>query len=157
MEETLEQIGEEAINTIDSKACKEAEAAYEKERSTQKNKLYAVELSLDALDAFEDFIRNKAKWQGAEALGILELVNRIEKIRKEGIKNKVCYMNNLEIDAANHFLARHVAEGYDEAESFFTFFKPINQALGKVKGDTEVLKNLENKMNALRQGIQIEA
>jgi hypothetical protein len=154
MGETLEQIGEKAISKIDEKAIEAAEKAFEKEKSTQKNKLYAVELSVESLDAFEGFIKTKAKWMGAESLGILELINRIEKIRKEGIKNKVCYMNNLEIDAANHFLNRHVAEGYDEAKEFFTYFRPLNQALGKVKGDTELLKSLENKLNALRQGIE---
>lgn len=156
MEKTLEQIEENMANSIDTKACKEAEEAFEKERSAQKNKLYAVELSLKNLDAFEDFIKNKAKWQGAESLGVLELVKRIEKIRKDGIKDNVCYMNNLEIDAANHFLGRHIAEGYDEAREFFSYFKPLNQALGKVKADTEALKTLENKMNALRQGIQAD-
>jgi thermostable 8-oxoguanine DNA glycosylase len=124
-------------------------------KKENRDKLYAISMSGDLLDRYEDFINNEAEWNSTEALGIVEVHKQIKRIKSEKIKDGVIYMGALPIEATHYFLNKVKGKGFKEASEFLQLYKSFDQSLKDVKGDNQILQDLEKKLAAAMQGISL--
>lgn len=116
-------------------------------------KEYAVSMDQKTLKSFENFMNEKVEWRSKEALGIREIMKRIENVKKEGIKDGVCYFTNLEIEASHYFIMKWNGTGSKEIDQFVTLWKTFEESLILVQQDNIRKNNLEKELAAVSQGI----
>jgi hypothetical protein len=119
-------------------------------------KEYAVSLNENTLRDFENFMNKKVTWRSKESLGVKEILRRIEKVKKEGIKGGVCYFTNLEIEASHYFLMKWEGQGSKEVDQFISLWKTFEESLILVQQDNMKKNNLEKELAAVSQGIATE-
>jgi hypothetical protein len=119
-------------------------------------KEYAVSVDENTLKSFEKFLTEKVEWRSKEALGVKEILKRIEKIKKEGIKDGVCYFTNLEIEASHYFIMRWNGTGSKDIDQFIALWKTFEESLILVQQDNMRKNNIEKELAAASQGIPSE-
>lgn len=143
------------IDKIDHEKIKTLEDQVKALKEKTSKKVYAVKLSADLLDELILFIEEKAEWNQAEALGIIEIHKVLTKIKKEGIKDNTIYMESLPLEATHYFISKSKGKGLGEAENFISLYKPFSISLEEVKKDAESIKSLEKEVVAAQQGLEV--
>jgi hypothetical protein len=101
-------------------------------------------------------MREDVEWRSKEALGVMEILKRIDSIKKEGIKDGVAYLTNLEVEASHYFLMKWAGKGESEISNFISLWKTFEETLTLIQQDNIVLKDLEKQLAAAEQGIELE-
>jgi hypothetical protein len=151
-----EAVLEKFISKVDTEKVESIKQDLENYRSSLKDKEYAVRMDKDLLRRFEQYMREEVEWRSKEALGVTEILKRIEAIKKEGIKSGVAYFTNLEVEASHYFLMKWSGKGESEINSFITLWKTFEESLVLIQQDNTVLKDLEKQLAAAEQGIELE-
>ena len=142
---------------IDANLVETAKTELENHKKSLKGKVYPVKVKDGAsIDGFINFIDHKAEWKSMEAIGIVEVSKILNEVKNQPLKDSCFFLPNLALEALSFFLNRVTGEGKEKAESFLTMFKPINQAMGMVKADTDKMHELKRKLAAAEHGISIE-
>lgn len=139
---------------IDEKKVKELTTKFEKKKKEVASKLYAIKMSKDDFSTYSRFFKNEVEWVGKQALGVVEINKRITEIEKEGIKDGVIYLKNLEIEASHFFLNTHKGKGSNGADQFINVLKNIEEGLYSLAPDNKELKQLESELAAAQQGLE---
>ncbi len=161
MEENTKQLVE-ATKQLDSMG--EAKIDQEKIDRVQKDledlrleissKEYLVKMDIDTLEFLENFMNFKVSWKGKEALGVSEILKKIDQVKKEGIKNNSIYMTNLQIEATHYFLTKYEGNGSSEIYDLINILKSTENSLQLVGADNRRVKDLEKELVAAQQGIE---
>lgn len=144
------------ITKVDQEKVESIREDLENYKSSLKNKEYALSMNKDLLKRFENFMKEDVEWRSKEALGIVEILKRIEAVKKEGIKDGVVYFTNLEIEASHYFLMKWNGKGEDGISDFISLWKTFEESLTLIQQDNLVLKDLEKQLAAAEQGIELE-
>jgi hypothetical protein len=105
-EDQNEAVLEKFISNVDQEKVESIRKDLEGYKNSLKDKEYAVSMDKDLLRRFEQFMREDVEWRSKEALGVMEILKRIDSIKKEGIKDGVAYLTNLEVEASHYFLMK---------------------------------------------------
>jgi len=155
MEEN-EQALEKFVSKVDTEKVEALKTQIEEYKKSLKNKEYAVSMDKSLLTRFEKFMRTEVEWRSKEALGVTEIIKRIESIKKEGIKDGVAYFTNLEVEASHYFILKWSGKGEKEINDFVSLWKTFEETLALIQQDNSALKNLEKDLAAAEQGIEAE-
>jgi hypothetical protein len=151
-EEKIEQV----FQKIDQEKLDELTKELDEVITELDGKEYAVSMDANILKSFEKFMNEKVEWRSKEALGVKEILKRVEKVKKEGIKDGVCYFTNLEIEASHYFIMKWSGTGSKEIDQFVTLWKTFEESLILVQQDNIRKNNLEKELAAAAQGISAE-
>lgn len=151
-----EAVLEKFISKVDQEKVESIRKDLEGYKESIKNKEYAISMSKDLLRRFESFMREEVEWRSKEALGVVEILKRIEAVKKEGIKDGVVYFTNLEVEASHYFLMKWSGKGESEINDFISLWKTFEETLALIQQDNMVLKDLERQLAAAEQGIELE-
>jgi hypothetical protein len=151
-EETLEKF----ISKVDTKKVESLKKQIEEYKKSLQGKEYAVSMNTEILDRFESFMRNEVEWRSKEALGVTEILKRIDIIKKEGLKDGVAYLTNLEVEASHYFILKWSGKGEKEINDFITLWKTFEETLMLIHQDNSKLKDLEKELSAAEQGIEAQ-
>jgi hypothetical protein len=150
---------EEALEKFISKVDQEKVSSLKKEIEEYKESLsgkeYAVSIDKNILARFEKFMKQEVQWRSKEALGVLEIIKRIESIKKEGIKDGVGYFTNLEVEASHYFILKWEGKGEKEIADFITLWKTFEETLMLIHQDNAKFENLKKQLQAAEQGIEL--
>jgi len=155
MEEN-EQALEKFVSKVDTEKVEALKTQIEEYKKSLKNKEYAVSMDKSLLTRFEKFMRAEVEWRSKEALGVTEIIKRIESVKKEGIKDGVAYFTNLEVEASHYFILKWSGKGEKEINDFVSLWKTFEETLALIQQDNTALKNLEQDLAAAEQGIEAE-
>jgi GTPase involved in cell partitioning and DNA repair len=144
------------ISNVDQEKVEEIRNDLESYKSSLKDKEYALSMDKSLLNRFENFMRQEVEWRAKESLGVVEILKRIEAVKKEGIKDGVVYFTNLEIEASHYFLMKWNGKGEDGINDFISLWKTFEESLALIQQDNLVLKDLEKQLAAAEQGIELE-
>jgi hypothetical protein len=156
LEEQNEAKLEKFISSVDTEKVKSIKEDLENYKASLKNKEYAVSMSDSLLHRFETYMKEEVQWRSKEALGVKEILKRIEEVKSEGIKDGVVYFTNLEVEASHYFILKMEGKGEKEIESFVTLWKTFEETLMLIQQDNVVVKDLEKQLAAAEQGIELE-
>lgn len=151
-----EQNLEKFIDNVDQEKVASIKKDLEDFKKSITNKEYAVTMDAKSLKRFESFMKEEVEWRSKEALGVLEILKRIEAIKKEGIKDGVAYLTNLEVEASHYFIMKWSGKGSTEVNDFITLWKTFEETLALIQQDNSVVKDLEQQLAAAEQGLAIE-
>jgi len=151
-EETLEKF----ISNVDQEKVSSLKKEIEEYKASLSGKEYAVSLDKNILARFEKFMKQEVQWRSKEALGVLEILKRIESIKKEGIKDGVGYFTNLEVEASHYFILKWEGKGEKEIADFVTLWKTFEETLMLIHQDNAKFENLKKQLQAAEQGIELE-
>jgi hypothetical protein len=101
-------------------------------------------------------MNEEVEWRSKEALGVTEIIKRIEAVKKEGIKDGVAYLTNLEVEASHYFIMKWAGKGSSEIKDFISLWKTFEETLALIQQDNAVVKDLEQQLAAAEQGLDIE-
>lgn len=155
-EVTNEEKLEKFISKVDTKKVESLKKQIEEYKKSLQGKEYAVSMSVGILDRFEIFMRNEVEWRSKEALGVTEILKRIDFIKKEGLKDGVGYFTNLEVEASHYFILKWNGKGEKEINDFITLWKTFEETLMLIHQDNSKLKDLEQEFSAAEQGIELK-
>lgn len=157
--ETVEAVNEQKlekfITKVDSKKVESLKNELEEYKKSISGKEYAVSMDKNILSKFESFMREDVEWKSKEALGVIEILKRIEAIKKEGLKDGVAYLTNLEIEASHYFILKWSGKGDKEINDFITLWKTFEETLMLIHQDNNKLRELEKELAAAEQGIEL--
>jgi len=156
MEEQNEAALEKFITNVDEEKVKSIKSDLENYKASLRDKEYAVSMSKDLLRRFESYMKEEVQWRSKEALGITEILKRIEAVKKEGIKDGVVYFTNLEVEASHYFILKWEGKGESEIKDFISLWKTFEETLALIHQDNTVVKDLEQQLAAAEQGIELE-
>jgi len=156
MEAQNEAVLEKFISKVDNEKVESIKKDLENYKNSLKDKEYAVRMDKDLLKRFEQYMKEEVEWRSKEALGVTEILKRIQAIKNEGIKSGVVYFTNLEVEASHYFLMKWAGKGDSEISSFITLWKTFEESLVLIQQDNTVLKDLEKQLAAAEQGIELE-
>jgi hypothetical protein len=151
-EEKLEQF----IKNVDTEKVESIKADLQNYKESLRNKEYAVSMTDQLLHRFEVYMTEEVQWRSKEALGVKEILKRINEVKQEGIKDGVVYFTNLEVEASHYFVLKMEGKGVREIESFIDLWKTFEETLALIQQDNLVIKDLEQQLAAAEQGIEIE-
>lgn len=138
---------------INDEDIKMLEKQIEKKKEEQKNKKYTVEIDSTGLSFFKDYINNKIKWTGKEALGVIEMEKEIS---VSEIKDGYILLSGLVIQASHFFLTRETGKGLQEAKNYISLLKAFENSLSRVNKDSKEIMDLEMELTSMTEGIEIE-
>lgn len=147
---------EQFIANVDTKKVESLKNELEEYKKSISGKEYAVSMDKNILSKFESFMREDVEWKSKEALGVMEILKRIETIKKEGLKDGVAYLTNLEVEASHYFILKWSGKGDKEINDFITLWKTFEETLMLIHQDNNKLRELEKELAATEQGIEIE-
>lgn len=147
---------EKFINKVDTKKVESIKKDLEDYKASLNNKEYAVMMNKSLLEKFSTFMTSTVEWRGKEALGVVEIIKRLEEVKKEGIKDGVIYFTNLEVEASHYFILKWSGKGASEVKDFISLWKTFEETLMLIQQDNIVVKDLEQQLAAAEQGIEIE-
>lgn len=147
---------EKFISKVDTKKVESLKKDVEEYKKSLKNKEYAVSMDSVIFDRFEFFMRNKVEWVSKEALGVTEILKRVDAVKKEGLKDGVAYFTNLEVEASHYFILKWNGKGEKEISDFISLWKTFEETLMLIHQDNNKLKDLEKDLAAAEQGIDSE-
>ena len=151
-EEALEKF----ISKVDTKKVESLKKQIEDYKNSLQGKEYAVSMDSGTLRRFEIFMREEVQWRSKEALGVMEILKRIQSVKKEGIKDGVGYFTNLEVEASHYFILKWEGKGEKEINDFISLWKTFEETLALIHQDNAKLKELEKQLQAAEQGIELE-
>jgi len=151
-----EAVLEKFIDKVDQEKVESIKKDLEDYKKSISGKEYAVSFNKELLGKFETFMKEEVEWRSKEALGVSEIIKRIDAIKKEGIKDGVAYFTNLEVEASHYFILKWVGKGAEEIETFVSLWKTFEETLALIQQDNMVLKDLEQQLAAAEQGIEVE-
>jgi len=147
---------EKFISNVDTEKVKSIKDDLENYKASLKNKEYAVSMSDPLLHRFDVYMNEEVQWRSKEALGVKEIIKRIDEVKSEGIKDGVVYFTNLEVEASHYFILKMEGKGKDEIDSFVSLWKTFEETLSLIHQDNLVVKDLEQQLAAAEQGIELE-
>lgn len=147
---------EKFISNVDQEKVASIRKDLEEFKKSLTNKEYAVSMDASLLKRFDKFMNEEVEWRSKEALGVTEIIKRIEAVKKEGIKDGVAYLTNLEVEASHYFLMKWAGKGSSEIKDFISLWKTFEETLALIQQDNAVVKDLENQLAAAEQGLEIE-
>jgi hypothetical protein len=147
---------EKFISNVDTEKVKSIKEDLENYKASLKNKEYAVSMSDTLLHRFETYMNDEVQWRSKEALGVKEILKRIDEVKSEGIKDGVVYFTNLEVEASHYFILKMEGKGKSEIDSFVSLWKTFEETLALIQQDNLVVKDLEQQLAAAEQGIELE-
>ncbi len=156
MEAKNEEVLEKFISKVDTEKVKSIKEDLENYKTSLKNKEYAVSMNDFLLHRFETYMREEVQWRSKEALGVKEILKRIDEVKSEGIKDGVVYFTNLEVEASHYFVLKIEGKGQKEIEHFVSLWKTFEETLALIQQDNLVVKDLEKQLAAAEQGIELE-
>ena len=151
-EENLEKF----ISKIDTEKVESLRKEIEEYKKSISGKEYAVSMNKELLLKFESFMKNEVEWRSKEALGVMEIIKRIESIKKESLKDGVVYFTNLEVEASHYFILKWNGKGEKEISDFVSLWKTFEETLMLIHQDNTKLKDLEKNLSAAEQGIELK-
>lgn len=142
------EVNEKAINELMLRIAEKKKEFSEKDYSIKTNK--------KDFSYFKDFMENSVEWTSMEALGVIEINKVIAEVEKEGIKDNYIFMRALPLQASHYFLSRKKGTGNKEAEAYISVISSFEDAMKRESKDSMMVKDLENQLTALQQGIEVE-
>jgi GTPase involved in cell partitioning and DNA repair len=147
---------EKFISKVDTEKVNSLKKEIEEYKKSLQGKEYAVSMNKEILNRFETFMRNEVEWKSKEALGVMEILKRIEAVKKEGIKDGVAYFTNLEVEASHYFILKWSGKGEKEINDFITLWKTFEETLMLIHQDNNKFEELKKELAAAEQGIGAE-
>jgi hypothetical protein len=154
--EKNEEVLEKFISNVDTEKVESLKKEIEQYKKSISGKEYAVSMNKNLLSRFETFMRKEVSWRSKEALGVMEILKRIESIKKEEIKDGVVYLTNLEVEASHYFILKWEGKGEKEIKDFVSLWKTFEETLSLIHQDNAKLKDLEKSLQAAEQGLELE-
>ena len=142
---------------IDQDKVLQAQTELDAHQAQTKDKVYAVVSNDLHLELLINFFEKEVRWTGMEALGVTQISQKLEKVKKEGFVNGCFYLKNIELDAISFFHSSAFGKGNGPAQNFITMIKPFNEPIKEAKADVAKLHELEMKLAAVENGIDVEA
>ena len=124
-----EKVLEKYVDKVDQKKVEELKKKIDEAKKSLQGKEYAVSMNENLLERFEKFMKNEVEWRSKEALGVVEIIKRIESIKKEGIKDGVGYFTNLEVEASHYFILKWKKKAILKFQILFPFGKHSKKLL----------------------------
>ena len=90
-EATNEAQLEAFITNVDTEKVQSIKRDLENYKESLKDKECAVSMNKTTLNRFENYMKNEVEWRSKEALGVKEILKRINEVKNEGIKNGVVF------------------------------------------------------------------
>ena len=147
---------EDFVSKLDLKRIEHCEKTLAEAKERISKKVYAVKFdSKEDLDNFFAFMENDAEWREKEALGVIEICKVIDKLKDDGIKNNILYLQALPLEASHYFISKQSGKGLTKAKRFIELLKPFEQALESAKADAREIQDLERELAAAQQGIEL--
>jgi len=156
LESQNEEVLEEFISNVDTQKVESIKNDLQNYKDSLRNKEYAVSMNSEILERFETYMKEEVQWRSKEALGVKEIVRRIDEVKREGIKDGVVYFTNLEVEASHYFVLKMEGQGIKEINSFVSLWKTFEETLALIQQDNLVIKDLEQQLAAAEQGIELE-
>lgn len=147
---------EKFITNVDQEKVASIKKDLEDFKKSLTNKEYAVAMDANLLKRFSTFMNEEVEWRSKEALGVTEILKRIDAIKKEGLKDGVAYLTNLEVEASHYFIMKWTGKGSSEVKDFISLWKTFEETLALIQQDNAVVKDLEQQLAAAEQGLNIE-
>ncbi len=120
-----------------------------------KDKEYALSMDSNKLSAFETFMSEQVEWRSKEALGVKEILRRLDEVKKEGIQNGAIYFTNLEVEASHYFLMKWNGKGSKEVDLFISLWKTFEESLILIQQDNAKMEELKKELSAAEQGLEL--
>jgi hypothetical protein len=120
-----------------------------------KDKEYALSMDSKKLSTFETFMSEQVEWRSKEALGVKEILRRLDEVKKEGIQNGAIYFTNLEVEASHYFLMKWNGKGSKEVDLFISLWKTFEESLILVQQDNAKMEELKKELSAAEQGLEL--
>jgi len=109
-------------------------------------KKYLVDGKKKTQEALERFLVEDAVWKSHEALGVIKAHEEV----KEGLKKNELFLSGLCIEALAFYIDKHQGTGLKYAQEFKNnLFMPINEVYGKVQGDRQGVKAMQDSLGEL--------
>jgi hypothetical protein len=143
MEAQNEATLEKYISKVDTVKVESIKKDLENYKASLKDKEYAVSMSDSLLHRFENYMREEVQWRSKEALGVKEILKRINEVKSEGIKDGVVYFTNLEVEASHYFVLKMEGIGEKEIESFRKTVKALQSDPDFIRKRNEGVRNSE--------------
>ena len=156
LESQNEEVLEKFISNVDTQKVESIKNDLQNYKDSLRNKEYAVSMNSEILERFETYMKEEVQWRSKEALGVKEIVRRIDEVKREGIKDGVVYFTNLEVEASHYFVLKMEGQGIKEINSFVSLWKTFEETLALIQQDNLVIKDLEQQLAAAEQGIELE-
>lgn len=152
--EISNEVSQDMLDKLDQGRIEEALKRLEEAKQKIREKVYAVQFeSMDQVNEFHNFMTNDAEWKEKEALGVVEICKILDKLKKEGIKDNILYLNALPLEASHYFISKRSGTGLEEAKKFLSLVKPLEVALEIAKSDAQEIQGFERELAAAQQGI----
>ena len=151
-----EAVLESYLSKVDQNKVENLKKEIEKYKKDLTGKEYAVPMSAKGLELYEKYMTENVEWRGKEGLGVIEISKRIQSIKKEGLKDEVCYMSNLEIEASHYFLMKWNGKGTEGVEDYIKLLRGFEESLMLIQQDNLNLKEIEQKLSAAEQGLELQ-
>lgn len=122
------------------------------------NHKYLLDVTPELFQSYVDFIKNDAKFDGKDCLGIPKVHEALMESEKEGIKvmmgGKPQYMlTNMHLEALYYYLVKKNGQGLEEANSLKTLLDPILESLSRAVVRRNTLQSFLEKAEAQLHGI----
>ncbi len=156
LESQNEEVLEKFISNVDTQKVESIKNDLQNYKDSLRNKEYAVSMNSEILERFETYMKEEVQWRSKEALGVKEIVRRIDEVKREGIKDGVVYFTNLEVEASHYFVLKMEGQGIKEINSFVSLWKTFEETLALIQQDNLVIKDLEQQLAAAEQGIELK-
>ncbi len=155
-DELANALGDEVLSRLNQDRINAAEENLNNAKRKLSTKVYAVQFESDSqIEQYVNFMQQDAEWREKEALGVIEICKVIDKLKDDGIKNNILYLQALPLEASHYFISKQSGKGLTEAKRFIELLKPFEQALESAKADAREIQDLERELAAAQQGIEL--
>ena len=155
-DELANALGDEVLSRLNQDRINAAEENLNNAKRKLSTKVYAVQFESDSqIEQYVSFMQQDAEWREKEALGVIEICKVIDKLKNDGIKNSILYLQALPLEASHYFISKQSGKGLTEAKRFIELLKPFEQALESAKADAREIQDLERELAAAQQGIEL--
>jgi predicted RND superfamily exporter protein len=117
-------------------------------------KEYLIEGGKKIAETIKEFIENNAKWKFTEAIGVLEIIKKIDIFLSGKEKEFMC--GPLELEAIYYFLSKHEGVGVKGAQDFYDLLKTINQPKGRKDSDAKKYEMLRTEIEYVKNQLEIQ-
>jgi hypothetical protein len=118
-------------------------------------KEYVINGDINLAKGILKFIETKAEWKFTEAMGIIESKRQLSEIvsRMSAEKNDKFAVSNLLLEAIYYFLTKASGTGAKDAEAYYNLLRPVLEAMGQAKNDTEIKNQLVKDLGTVQSAI----
>jgi hypothetical protein len=119
---------------------------------------YKLDVDQTMMQRYVDFIRDGAKFDGKDCLGIPKVYDALQDCIKEGNKivmgGKPQYtLSNMHLEAIYYYLTKVTGTGLDEANSLNQLLEPVLESLSRAVVRRNTLQSFLEKAEAKLHGI----